>query len=183
VSQERTWLRWGSRGLILASILAIAALAIERGATASSQIDAKTIPLNPQVTFVKASFLTGELRGLRVTERTEHTTGKLVEPPVLRATLTVTNDSEHQAARLLGGKIEYLDAAGKPIPLAHTSFTFIGMPTDRLDPGKHTSQVIEVPFPPAALEPNGLREVSLQLTYLPGPYQVDTVNIPVSLGG
>jgi hypothetical protein len=97
--------------------------------------------------------------------------------------LTVTNDSEHQTARLLGGKIEYLNPAGKQIPVAHTSFTFIGMPTSRLDPGKHTSQVIEVPFPPAALKANGLREVSLQLTYLPGPYQVDTVNIPVSLGG
>ena len=137
----------------------------------------------PQVTFVKASFLTGELLGLRVTEGVDHTTGKPVTPPVLRATLTVTNDSQHQSARLLGGKITYLDPAGQPIAIAHTSFAFIGIPTDRLDPGKQTSQAIEVPFPPAALKPNGLREVSLQLTYLPGPYQVDTVNVPVSLGG
>lgn len=55
--------------------------------------------------------------------------------------------------------------------------------TNRLDPGKHISQVIEVPFPAAALKAKGLREVSLELTFLPGPYQVDTVNIPVSLGG
>ena len=183
MSQYRAWMKWRNRAILLALILAAAGLASRDGSAASIKIDTKTIPLKPQVTFVKASFLTGELQGLRVTERIEHTTGKLAEPPVLRATLTVTNDSEHQAARLLGGKIEYLDPAGKQIPVAHTSFTFIGMPTNRLDPGKHTSQVIEVPFPSAALKADGLREVSLQLTYLPGPYQVNSENIPVSPGG
>ncbi len=183
MSQDSAWKKWGNGGFILALVLAAAGLAIKDGSAASIKIDARTIPLKPQVTFVKASFLTGELQGLRVTEGVEHKTGKLVTPPVLRATLTVTNDSQHQTARLLGGKIEYLDPAGQQIAIAHTSFAFIGTPTNRLDPGMQTSQVVEVPFPPAALKPNGLREVSLQLTYLPGPYQVDTVNIPVYLGG
>jgi hypothetical protein len=47
----------------------------------------------------------------------------------------------------------------------------------------HTSQVIEVPFPVSAFKANGLREVSLELIYLPIPYREDTVNIPVYLGG
>ncbi len=183
MSQERGWIMWGSAGVILASILAVGGLALGEDTTAAIQIDAKTIPLKPHVTFVKASFLTGELQDLRVTERVDHGSGKVVDPPVLRAELTVTNDSTDQAARLLGGKIEYIDSSGKPLSTAHTSFTFIGIPTNRLDPGKHISQAIEVPFPAAALKPNGLREVNLQLTFLPGPYQVDTVNIPMSLGG
>jgi hypothetical protein len=183
VRQDRAWKRWGGGGVLLALTVAAAGLTIRDGSAMATQIDAKTIPLQPQVTFVKAWFLTGELQGLRVTEGVDHKTGTLVTPPVLRATLTVTNDSQHQAARLLGGKIEYLDPAGQQIAIAHTSFTFIGIPTNRLDPGMHTSQAIEVPFPPAALKPNGLREVSLQLIYLPGPYQVDTVHVPVALGG
>jgi hypothetical protein len=146
-------------------------------------VDEKTIPLKPTVTFVKASFLTGELQDMRVTERTERGTGRVSGTPVFRATLTVTNDSTDQAARLLGGKIEYIDPTGQLIVLPHTSFRFIGVPTDRLDPGMHTSQVIEVPFPVSAFKANGLREVSLELIYLPIPYREDTVNIPVYLGG
>jgi hypothetical protein len=145
-------------------------------------VETKTIPLKPNVTFVKASFLTGELQDMRVRERVERGTGKVVGTPVFRATLKVTNDSRDQAARLIGGKIEYIDPVGNVIDLPHTTFTFIGIPTDRLDPGMHASQVIEVPFPASVLKPNGLREVSLELTYLPIPYRRDTVNIPVYLG-
>jgi len=147
------------------------------------QLDQKTIPLKPSVTFVRTSFLTGELRDMRVMERVEHGTGKVVGGPVLRAKLTVTNDSENHAARLVGGNIEYLDSEGRQIPIAHTAFPFIGVPSDRLDPGMHTSQVIEVPFPASALKPNALMEVSLELIYLPMSYREDTVNIPVYLGG
>lgn len=174
----RLW--WGAVILLLAT--AALGQAAGRSAASSTPVEEKTIPLKPSVTFVKASFLTGELQGLRVAERIERGTGKTMGPAVLRATLTVTNDSENQAARLLGGKIEYIDPQGKRIPMAHTTFPFIGVPTDRLDPGMHTSQVIEVPFPPAALKPNAIREVRLGLTYLPIPYREDTVSIPVYVG-
>jgi hypothetical protein len=102
---------------------------------------------------------------------------------MLEATLTVSNDSRDRAARLLGGKIEYIDATGKMIPTADTSFVFTMATPDRLDPGQTVSQPIAIAFPPAALKPNALREVSLKLTYLPIPYQTDTVNVPVYLGG
>ncbi len=178
-SKERM-VRWGA--IVFALLLMAWGLLMGRGVAAPPQIDAKTIPLKPHVTFVKASFLTGELQDMRVTERVEHGTGKMADTPVFRATLTITNDSEDQAARLLGGKIEYIDPQGMHIPAPHTIFTFIGVPSDRLDPGGRTSQVIEVPFPAAALKPNGLWQVSLELTYLPFPYREDTANIPVYLG-
>jgi hypothetical protein len=171
---------WGAAVALLA--LAVWGQGTRQSAASSGPIEEKTIPLKPSVTFVKASFLTGELRNMKVTEQMERGTGKVAAAPVFRARLTVTNDSTDQAARLLGGKIEYIDPAGNVIVLPHTSFRFIGVPTDRLDPGMHTSQVIEVPFPIAALKGNGLGEVSLELTYLPIPYREDTVNIPVTLG-
>ena len=182
MTRVNIWRMWWGTVIFL---LAIATLSHAAGqsAASASPVDEKTIPLKPSVTFVKASFLMGELQDLRVTERVERGTGKVMGAPMLRATLTVTNDSRNQAARLIGGTIEYIDSVGKQIPVAHTTFPFIGVPTDRLDPSMHTSQVIEVPFPPAALKPNALREVSLELTYLPIPYRKDTVNIPVYLGG
>ena len=181
MTRRDLWRIWWGAVIFLLAIAALGQAAGQRAAS-SAPIDEKTIPLKPSVTFVKASFLTGELQDLRVTERVEHGTGKVVGTPMLRARLTLTNDSEDQAARLLGGKIEYIDAEGKRIPIAHTTFPFIGVPTDRLDPGMHTSQVMEVPFPPAALKPNAIREVRLELTYLPIPYREDTVTIPVSVG-
>ena len=180
--RHREKLGWCVGGLL---VLALSGWSLLEGqsVSASPRLDEKTIPLKPSVTFIKASFLMGELRDLRVMERVEPGTGKMMGGPVLRATLTVTNDSENQAARLLGGKIEYIDPEGRQIRIAHTAFPFTGVPSDRLDPGMHTSQVIEVPFPPGALNPNAIGEVSLELTYLPIPYRQDTVNIPVYLGG
>lgn len=177
--QNRRAVWWGAVILLLGA--AAWGQAAGRSGAAASPVEAKTIPLKPNVTFVKASFLTGELQDMRVREQVERGTGKLVGAPVFRATLKVTNDSRDQAARLIGGKIEYIDPAGNVIDLPHTTFTFIGIPTDRLDPGMHTSQVIEVPFPVSALR-NGIREVSLELTYLAVAYRQDTVNIPIYMG-
>lgn len=180
--RRQRWIIWPGAVFLLLS-LAVWGEGTSQSAAPPVPVDEKTIPLKPTVTFVKASFLTGELQDMRVTERTERGTGRVSGTPVFRATLTVTNDSTDQAARLLGGKIEYIDPTGQLIVLPHTSFRFIGVPTDRLDPGMHTSQVIEVPFPVSAFKANGLREVSLELIYLPIPYREDTVNIPVYLGG
>lgn len=143
----------------------------------------KIIPLKPRIMFVKASFLTGEIEGLRVVEQIQPGTGEVVGVPLLEATLTVSNDSRDRAAHLLGGKIEYIDGTGKMIPMTGTTFTFRTTAPDRLDPGEKVSQPIQIAFPPTALRPDGLREVSLQLTYLPMPYETDTVNVPVYVGG
>lgn len=143
----------------------------------------KVIPLKPSITFVKASFLTGEIEGLRVVERIRPGTGEVVGVPLLEATLTVSNDSRDRAAHLLGGKVEYIDGTGKMIPMTGTTFTFRTTAPDRLDPGEKVSQPIQIAFPPTALRPDGLREVSLELTYLPMLYETDTVNVPVYVGG
>ena len=143
----------------------------------------KVVPLKPSITFVRASFLTGELEGLRVVERVEPGTSEVIGTPMLEARLTVSNDSRDHAARLLGGKIEYIDGTGKMIPVDGTTFVFSPTTPARLDPGQTVSQPIEIAFPATALKPGGLREISLELTYLPMPYETDTVHVPVYLGG
>ena len=172
-------------GTALAAALAACGQKTEQSAT--PQVEEKTFNLTPASADVKASFLMGQLQGLKVTERVEQGTGKVAEPARLRATLKLKNTSTDQTARLISGKIEYMDADGKPISLAEgrrdTSFTLPSYQSDRLDPGKDISQEIDVPFPTAALKAKALRDIRLDLTYIPMPYKEETVRIPVSLGG
>lgn len=175
---------WVSAGLLAAGL---AACGQKEEQAAAPQIEDKTFAVTPATAAVKAWFLTGELQELKVTERVEKGTGKVVDPPKLTATLKLKNISTNQAARLIVGKIEYGDAEGKAIPLAEgrrdTSFKFYSYQTERLDPGMETTARIEVPFPAAALKEKRLRDIRLELTYIPTPYTEETVHIQVSLGG
>ncbi len=158
----------------------------EETATSAPSIEEKTIALSPAQVAVKASFLTGQLEDMQVYQRVEEGSGKVVDPPKLRATLNLTNTSEDQAARPIVGQLTYLDEAGKAIPLAQgrgeATFKFPYY-QDRLDPGMATSVNLDVPFPAAALEEKPLGEVRLELTYIPMPYREETVSIPVGLPG
>jgi hypothetical protein len=88
--------------------------------------------------------------------------------------------------RLLGGKIEYLDASGEPIDLASdradTSFRLSSYSSERLDPGGELKHQIDVPFPASAVTGGTpLSEIRLSLSYLPTPYRQEAVEIPVAL--
>jgi hypothetical protein len=76
---------------------------------------------------------------------------------------------------------------GKPVSPAEgrrdTTFTLSSYQSDRLDPGREASQDIDVPFPSAALKENTLRDIRLDLTYIPMPYKEETMQVHVSLGG
>ena len=166
--------------------MGLAACSQQEQQAAAPQIEEKSFAVSPASASVKASFLTGELRDMKVTERVEQGTGKVVDPPKLRATLKLKNTSDNQAARLISGKVEYADAEGKPIPLAEgrgdTSFKFSSYQTERLDPGQETSQSVDVPFPAAALKDKKLRDIRLELRYIPTPFKEETINIRVSVG-
>src|SRR5512137_1153074 len=134
VYPELRGVRWG----VFAVLMGIAGVLAGSGCAYAGTLPwtEKVIPLKPSITFVKASFLTGEIEGLRVVEQIQPGTGKVVGGPMLEATLTVSNDSRDHAARLLGGKIEYIDGTGKMIPMTGTTFTFRTTVPDRLDPGE-----------------------------------------------
>lgn len=184
--RPRPGMLWWGAGLVA---MTLAACSQQSGQTASAQpsVEEKTFTLTPGSSSVKVSFLTGQLVDLKVSERVERGTGKIVDPPELRGTLKLKNGSADQSARLISGKIIYVDTAGNPILLpkdrGDTSFTFSAYETSRLDPGMETSQAIDVPFPAAALKGNDIRDVRLELTFLPTPYRAETVDIPVALKG
>jgi hypothetical protein len=182
--------RWGIGGVAVGILaLVLAACSQQQGAVAApnAQPPEKTFTLQPNTAPVQVAFLAGQLQDLRVSERVEARTGKVLDPPLLHATLKLKNISGDQSARLISGKLQYLDPDGKPIPLSKdrqdTGFALNSYQTDRLDPGMQTSQEIEVPFPVAGLKNNTLRDIRLDLTYTPLPYKEQGITVPFSVSG
>ena len=172
---------------------ALLALGVAACSQQQSQSTAATAqPVEKSYTLVssapmKVDFLTGRFEGLTITERIDSKTKDVVDRPELRGTLKLKNESKDQSARLLGGSLVFLDAKGQVIPVGKdrgdTGFTFSAYETQRLDPGKETSQMIDVPFPVAGLRASEIHSIRLDLNYLPSPYRAQSVDYPVSLKG
>jgi hypothetical protein len=182
---RRMWMGMGVAlvGLVLA---ACGRQGSHATSVSSQPQEEKRIVLNPQDSTWRLSVLTGELQNLRVAERVDEGTGKVTEPPMLRATVTVRNTSADRTIRLIAARVEYLGADGKPIPLPknrqNTSFVFAYQP-ENLDPGKAVSTQIEVPFPSAALKSKKLQDIRVDLQFTPLPYKDESVNLPESISG
>jgi len=175
---------------VIPAVLAIGVAACSQQQSQSTA--ATTQPVEKSYTLVssapmKVDFLTGQFEGLTITERIDPKTNDVVDRPELRGTLKLKNDSKDQSARLLGGSLVILDAKGQVIPVGKdrgdTSFTFSAYETQRLDPGKETSQMIDVPFPRAGLKAGEIHSIRLDLNYLPSVYRAQSVDYPVSLKG
>ena len=175
---------------VIPAVLALGVAACSQQQNQSTA--ATTQPVEKSYTLVssapmKVDFLTGQFEGLTITERIDPKTNDVVDRPELRGTLKLKNDSKDQSARLLGGSLVFLDAKGQVIPVGKdrgdTSFTFSAYETQRLDPGKETSQMIDVPFPRAGLKAGEIHSIRLDLNYLPSVYRAQSVDYPVSLKG
>jgi hypothetical protein len=88
---------------------------------------------------------------------------------------------------MVGGKIQYLDAQGQPIKLeaARTEPTlkFSAYGSEMLDPGKEATQTVDVEFPAEALKAKMLKEIRLELVYIPSPYKEESAKFIVSISG
>jgi hypothetical protein len=150
-------------------------------------IEDKVYTVTPASMTVKAGILTGEVKEMKVTERVEKASGRLVSPAKLTGTLKLTNSSKNQAVRLITGKILYIDVQGQPIKLeeARTEPTikFATYGAETLDPGKDATQSLDVDFPAEALKAKKLKEIRLELAYIPSPYKEESVNFTVAIGG
>jgi hypothetical protein len=151
-------------------------------------IEDKVYSVTPASITVKAGVMTGEVTEMKVTERVEQGSGRIDSPAKLTGTLKLKNSSADQTVRLIGGKIRYIDSQGQAIKLeeARTEPTIrfgSSSSTDRLDPGQDATQSLDVDFPAEALKSRKLKEIRLDLTYLPSSYRQETANLGVSIGG
>jgi hypothetical protein len=172
---------------ILAAAVAVMAVGCSSQPSGTAAvIEDKIYTVTPASVKVKAGIVTGEVTEMKVTERVEKGSGRVVSPAKLTGTLKLKNTSVNQSVRLVAGKIQYIDAQGQPIKLeeARTEPTlkFATYGAERLDPGQEATQSMDVDFPAEALKAKKLKEIRLELAYIPSPYTEETVNFTVSIG-
>ena len=174
------------RVTILAAAVGVMTLGCSQQSGTAAVIEDKTYTVTPASVKVKAGILTGEVIALKVTERVEKGSDRVVSPAKLTGTLRLKNTSANQTVRLVEGKILYIDTQGQPIKLeaARTEPTvkFATYGSERLDPGRDTTQSLDVDFPAEALKAKKLKEIRLELAYIPSPFREETVNFTVSVG-
>jgi hypothetical protein len=152
-------------------------------------VNDKVYAVTPEAITVKAGVLTGALTEMKVVERVEEGSGRVDQPARLVGKLVVTNVSKDQSLRLVGAKLLYIDMQGKPIPLEdQRTEPTVKMASsygtqDRLDPGQDTSQPVEAEFPVEALKAKRLKEIRLELQYIPSSYRQETMSFGVSISG
>ena len=183
-----TWMR-ASIVVVSAAVAAMSVGCTPPSSAVASVINDKVYSVTPASVKVKAGIVSGEATEMKVMERVEEGSGRVTTPARLTGRLVLRNVSSDQAVRLLGAKIVYIDAQGVPIKLAsdRTEPTLwvassYGSP-DRLDPGHETTQTLDVDFPIEALKAKKLKEIRVELSYIPSQFREETLSFAVSIGG
>lgn len=149
-------------------------------------VEDRVYPVTPASMTVKTGMITGEMIELKVTERVEKGSERVVSPARLTGRLRLENTSANRTVRLVEGRVLFIDAQGQRIRLEAARidpiirFTTYG--NERLNPGEGASQALDVEFPVEALKASRLKEIRLDLAYISSPFREETVNFVVSIG-
>jgi len=179
--------KWVGLMLVTTAVAAMTLGCSQQPSGTAAVIEDKVYTVTPAAVKVKAGIVTGDVTEMKVTERVEKGSGRIVSPAKLTGKLVLKNSSKDQAVRLVGGKIQYIDAQGQPIKLAEAqtepTIRFATYGAETLDPGKDATQSMDVDFPAEALKAKKLKEIRLELVYIPSPYKEEAVTFTVSIGG
>ena len=155
---------------------------------------AKVAPVNDRVyavtpaeVTVRGPVISGVLTDMKVVERVEDGSGRIEQPARLTGKLVLTNVSKDQTVRIVGGRLVYIDTQGRPIaledkrtePTLRVSSSYGSQ--ERLDPGQDASQPVEAEFPVEALKSKRLKEIRLELAYIPSAYRQETMSFGISV--
>jgi hypothetical protein len=151
-------------------------------------IEDRVYPVTPSSVDVQTGIMKGQITEMKVTERVEKVSGKVVSPAKLSGKLMLTNSSADQTVRLIEGQIRFVDTTGQPInieekqiPSATVKFTGYGA-TERLDPGQSAFHTVDVEVPAEALKASAMKAMQLDLVYLPASYRQERMRLPITLG-
>jgi hypothetical protein len=179
--------KWVGVTIVAAVVVAMTLGCSQQPSGTAAVIEDKTYTVTPASVKVKAGIVTGDVTEMKVTERVEKGSGRLVSPAKLTGTLKLKNSSTNQTVRLVAGKIQYIDAQGRPIKLSEAqtepTIRFATYGAEQLGPGQESTQSVDVDFPAEALKAKKLKEIRLELAYIPSPYREETVSLTVSIGG
>jgi len=183
-------MRTHARFIAIAAAVAVTAGCSPKPAVLAAVVKDKVYTVAPDALKVKAGIVSGEITGMKVTERVEEGSGRVTAPAKLTGKLVLKNSSTDQTVRLVGARIVYIDTLGKPIALEdNRTAPTLRVPgqynssEQRLDPGQDSSQDIDADFPVEALKAKRLRDIRVELSYIPSAYREETLNFRVSIGG
>jgi uncharacterized membrane protein YeaQ/YmgE (transglycosylase-associated protein family) len=185
--EERVALwRWGLGAAIVACVLWMTLSPTVPPPATAAAVQDKTYTVTAPATKVQTGFVTAELTDMKVTERVEEGSGKIVSPAKLTGRLVLTNTSRDQTVRLVSGKLRYVDAAGRPIKLedmrTEPTVKFAASGSDRLDPGQEVTESLDVDFPASALTESTLKAIHVDLVYIPSAYREASARFGVAIG-
>ena len=177
-----------NRSIAAAAVAASVAACTPPPATKVAPVNDKVYAVTPAEVTVRGPVISGVLSEMKVVERVEDGSGRIEQPARLTGKLVLTNVSRDQTVRLLGGKLVYIDMQGRPIaledkrtePTLKISSSYGSQ--ERLDPGQDASQSVEADFPAEALKSKRLKEIRLELAYIPSAYRQETMSFAVSVG-
>ena len=183
-------MRWMQASLMImsAATAAMTAGCSPQSTAVAAAISEKVYTVTPDTLQVKAGIVSGEVTEMKVMERVEDGSGKVTTPAKLTGKLVLKNVSADQSVRLLGGKILYIDSRGQSIKLdgdrAEPTIRIASGygSSDRLDPGQGATHALDAEFPVEALKAKTLKEIRVDLEYIPSAYKQETLTFPVSIG-
>jgi uncharacterized membrane protein YeaQ/YmgE (transglycosylase-associated protein family) len=178
--------RWGLGAALVALVAWMSLGPVPHPEAVAAPIEDRTYAVTPAALQVKAGIVMGEVTDMKVAERIEKGSDRIVTAAKLTGTLRLKNTSANQTVRLLEGRLLYIDAQGQPIKLedarSEPTFKFNAYGSERLDPGHEAIQPLDVEFPAEALKARKLKEIRLEFAYIPSAYREETVNFAVSIG-
>ena len=178
--------KWGGVALVVAELTTMT-LGCSQPSGTAVVIEDKVYTVTPAGITVQAGIVTGTVTEMKVLERVEKGSDRVVSPAKLSGKLVLKNSSTNQTVRLVAGKILYIDTQGQPITLEATrtepTIKFASYGAEQLNPGQEATQALEVDFPAEALKAKKLKEIRLEFAYIPSPYKEETVNFIVAIGG
>ncbi len=179
--------KWVGVMMVTTAVAAMSLGCSQQPSGTAAVIEDKTYTVTPAAVQVKAGIVTGNVTEMKVTERVEKGSDRIVSPAKLTGKLVLKNSSTNQTVRLVAGKIQYLDAQGQPIKVAEAqtepTLKFATYGAEQLGPGQDATQQLEVDFPAEALKAKKLKEIRLEIAYIPSPYKEESVNFSVAIGG
>src|SRR5882672_7513807 len=187
IQKKDTFWRWGLGAALVALVAWMVFGPVQQPAAIAAPVEERTYAVTPASVKVKAGIVMGEVTEMKVAERVEKGSDRIVTAAKLTGTLKLKNTSANQTVRLLEGKLRYIDAQGQPIKLEDSrtepilKFTTYGG-SERHDPGQEAIQSLDVDFPAEALKAKKLKEIRLEFAYIPSQYREETVNFAVSIG-
>ena len=139
------------------------------------QVEKNLVP--PKAETVGQNFSVN-LSDLKVAMTVDATSKQILETPKLSGNIKITNKSD-SILDIQGVTLEYLDAAGKPIPFSSgEKISKVSSFWKSIKPGEVFDGSIDATIPRAAVKEKALEKIEINMVYVPTPLKRETFTLP-----